>query len=115
MERDNRSPNATTGWALAYSPGTRLQTNGANQPVVAIPADGTLNMLTKEGRTDASVVGEHLEWLRRRGKARMTGSGGCVFAAFDSREGAERVLAQLPPGMRGFLARGIGHHPLHAR
>jgi len=28
------------------------------------------------------AVREHLEWLRARGEARMTGSGGCVFAAY---------------------------------
>jgi len=58
------------------------------------------------------VVREHLEWLRRHGKARMTGSGSCVFAAFDSREGAERVIGALPGSMSGFVAQGLTHHPL---
>ena len=58
------------------------------------------------------VVGEHLEWLRRHGDARMTGSGSCVFAAFDSRESAQRVLDQLPGSMNGFVAQGLDNHPL---
>jgi 4-diphosphocytidyl-2-C-methyl-D-erythritol kinase len=58
------------------------------------------------------VVREHLEWLRRHGNARMTGSGSCVFAAFDSREGAERVVGALPGSMSGFIAQGLTHHPL---
>ena len=37
-------------------------------------------------------VARHLEWLRRYGDARMTGSGACVFCAFDSEEDARRVL-----------------------
>ena len=59
-------------------------------------------------------VGSHLEWLRQHGDARMTGSGGCVFAQFDSREAAQRVLDLLPATMEGFVAKGLGQHPLRA-
>ena len=58
------------------------------------------------------IVAMHLAWLRRHGEARMTGSGGCVFAAFETREEAERVLGELPEGMKGFIARGLDRHPL---
>jgi 4-diphosphocytidyl-2-C-methyl-D-erythritol kinase len=57
-------------------------------------------------------VGNHLAWLRSHGDARMTGSGGCVFAAYASREEAERVLGELPGTMKGFVARGLERHPL---
>jgi 4-diphosphocytidyl-2-C-methyl-D-erythritol kinase len=57
-------------------------------------------------------VREHLAWLAQHANARMTGSGGCVFAAFASREAAQQVLDQLPATMRGFVARGLEHHPL---
>ena len=57
-------------------------------------------------------VREHLEWLAKRGKARMTGSGGCVFAAFASRGAAQQVLDELPATMKGFVAQGLEHHPL---
>jgi 4-diphosphocytidyl-2-C-methyl-D-erythritol kinase len=59
-------------------------------------------------------VGSHLEWLRQYGDARMTGSGGCVFAQFDSRESAQRVMDRLPATMKGFVAKGLGQHPLRA-
>jgi 4-diphosphocytidyl-2-C-methyl-D-erythritol kinase len=42
----------------------------------------------------------------------MTGSGSCVFAAYDSREAAQRVLDQLPASMQGFMAQGLAAHPL---
>ena len=58
------------------------------------------------------VVREHLEWLGRHGTARMTGSGGCVFAEFESREGARRVIDALPAEMKGFIARGLEKHPV---
>jgi len=57
-------------------------------------------------------VREHLEWLRGRGPARMTGSGACVFAPFDSNDAARRVLDELPAAMSGFIARGLERHPL---
>jgi 4-diphosphocytidyl-2-C-methyl-D-erythritol kinase len=57
-------------------------------------------------------VRELLAWLGKHASARMTGSGGCVFAAFASREAAQQVIDQLPATMRGFVARGLEHHPL---
>jgi len=59
------------------------------------------------------VVGEHLDWLAQFGDARMTGSGACVFAAFPDRATAERVFAQRPSGMQGFVADGLSQHPLY--
>ena len=73
-----------------------------------------------QGRNDLEAVvcrrypqvTRHLEWLRRYGDARMTGSGACVFCAFDSEEHARRVLSELPADMRGFVACGLDRHPL---
>lgn len=59
------------------------------------------------------AVAETLSWLARHGPARMTGSGACVFAEFAERGAAERVVAALPAGMRGWLAAGAGRHPLY--
>lgn len=59
------------------------------------------------------VVAEHLAWLRSRADhARMTGSGACVFAEFDTQAAAQGVLDDLPRAMRGFVARGLDRHPL---
>lgn len=58
------------------------------------------------------VVEQHLEWLRRRAPARMTGSGACVFAAFASRDEAQAVAGELPGSMQGFVAQGLTQHPL---
>jgi 4-diphosphocytidyl-2-C-methyl-D-erythritol kinase len=58
-------------------------------------------------------VGAHLDWLRRhRPGARMTGSGACVFAEFDSAAEARALQSMLPASMHGFLAEGLAHHPL---
>jgi 4-diphosphocytidyl-2-C-methyl-D-erythritol kinase len=36
-----------------------------------------------------------------------------VFAPFASEAQAREVVAALPPGMQGFVARGLERHPLH--
>ena len=58
-------------------------------------------------------VARHLAWLQRFGRARMSGSGACVFAEFPDQAGAEAALAQLPPDMRGWVAPGLDSHPLY--
>jgi 4-diphosphocytidyl-2-C-methyl-D-erythritol kinase len=58
-------------------------------------------------------VARHLDWLSHHGRSLMTGSGACVFAAFDAEAAARRVFAQLPANMRGFVARGLQRHPLY--
>jgi 4-diphosphocytidyl-2-C-methyl-D-erythritol kinase len=56
-----------------------------------------------------------LAWLAKRGEARMTGTGSCVFAAFGNRGSAQAALDGLPPEWRGFVARGLGRSPLQER
>jgi 4-diphosphocytidyl-2-C-methyl-D-erythritol kinase len=57
-------------------------------------------------------VAAHLAWLRQFGPAAMTGSGACVFAAFESEASAQQVFGRRPAGMEGFVARGLDRHPL---
>ncbi len=59
------------------------------------------------------VVADYLGWLKTRGDARMTGSGACVFAGFPERAMAEKVFAERPGHMSGFVADGIDRHPLY--
>jgi len=59
-------------------------------------------------------VKQALNWLKGHAQARMTGSGACVFARFDSREQAQQVLDQLPGEWQGFVARGVNRSPLLA-
>jgi 4-diphosphocytidyl-2-C-methyl-D-erythritol kinase len=58
-------------------------------------------------------VAAYLDWLRQHQPgARMTGSGACVFAAFESLADARALQSVLPASMHGFLAEGLAHHPL---
>jgi len=61
------------------------------------------------------LVDAALKWLEGYAPARMTGTGGCVFAAFPDQTWARAALADLPDGMAGFVARGCNRSPLLAR
>ena len=54
-----------------------------------------------------------LNWLSRRGPAKMTGTGSCVFAGFDDKLEADEILSSLPREWDGFVTRGINDSPLH--
>jgi 4-diphosphocytidyl-2-C-methyl-D-erythritol kinase len=58
------------------------------------------------------AVGEALDWLARFGDARLTGTGACVFAAFDRQADARAVVEALPAGYEGFAAKGLDRSPL---
>ena len=63
-------------------------------------------------------IAEALRFLEKRtSTARMTGSGGCVFATFAFEAEATAALEGLSdalPAARGFVARTISRHPLFA-
>ncbi|HEX7220984.1 MAG TPA: 4-(cytidine 5'-diphospho)-2-C-methyl-D-erythritol kinase, partial [Burkholderiales bacterium] len=80
-----------------------------------------------QGRNDleAAVVARHpevaasLAWLKQHSaQARMTGSGACVFAEFETEAEARALHAaalqsDVPGGMRGFVTQGLQEHPLY--
>ena len=57
-------------------------------------------------------VGEAIDWLSHRARARMTGTGATVFAPFGSRERAVEVAGEAPAPWRGLVARGLNRSPL---
>jgi 4-diphosphocytidyl-2-C-methyl-D-erythritol kinase len=57
-------------------------------------------------------VAESLEWLSQYGDARMSGSGACLFAPFDTEGQARQVAASAPLGWKVWVARGLDRHPL---
>jgi 4-diphosphocytidyl-2-C-methyl-D-erythritol kinase len=59
-------------------------------------------------------IGRHLDWLRRHGDARMTGSGACCYVAFPNLATARAAQASLPVDIRGLAVAGLHAHPLLA-
>ncbi|UUE47018.1 4-(cytidine 5'-diphospho)-2-C-methyl-D-erythritol kinase [Pectobacterium aroidearum] len=57
-------------------------------------------------------VEQLLSWLLEYAPARLTGTGACVFAEFDTEFAARQVLDQAPEWLNGFVARGVNVSPL---
>ncbi len=60
-----------------------------------------------------SEVADALDWLEQTADARMSGTGGCVFAAFDGLEAAEEVKSRVPGRWSAYVVRGLNQSPLH--
>ena len=58
-------------------------------------------------------VNNAIEWLNQYSKARMTGTGACVFAPLSSEQRAVEVLREKPEGYAGFVAKGRNVSPLY--
>jgi 4-diphosphocytidyl-2-C-methyl-D-erythritol kinase len=59
-------------------------------------------------------VDKALIWLQKFDRnAKMTGTGACVFASFDSAEEAQNVQALAPENLPVFVAQGINQSPLY--
>jgi 4-diphosphocytidyl-2-C-methyl-D-erythritol kinase len=114
-------------WYLVVDPGVSVPTRELfqvpeltrNSARLTIPlfvsgvATGNAFEPVVRGRFPA--VATALDWLGRFGEARLSGSGGCVFAAFPSREAGAAALAEIPERMRAWLARGVVESPLRRR
>ncbi|MFK7891555.1 MAG: 4-(cytidine 5'-diphospho)-2-C-methyl-D-erythritol kinase [Granulosicoccus sp.] len=61
-------------------------------------------------------VGEALAWLRSNYKgyrAKMSGTGSCVFTAFENEENAQALCDKLPSNMKGYVVKGRNASPLY--
>ncbi|MCL2900318.1 4-(cytidine 5'-diphospho)-2-C-methyl-D-erythritol kinase [Brenneria tiliae] len=59
-------------------------------------------------------VEQLLSWLLEYAPARLTGTGACVFAEFNTEPEARQVLDQAPEWLNGFVARGVNVSPLQS-
>jgi len=110
-------------WFLVIHPGVSVPTATVfqapeltrNSPILTIPA-----LLASGGRNDCEPVvrerypevAEAIDWLARFAPARLTGTGSCIFASFDSAAAAERVAARVPDCWRAWVARALPRSPL---
>lgn len=92
-----------------------LTRDSARITIRAFTAGETGNDCLPVVRDRYPAVAQALEWLGQFAEARLTGTGACVFAAFESEARARQVLAMLPRGFEGFVARGTNQSPLLAR
>jgi 4-diphosphocytidyl-2-C-methyl-D-erythritol kinase len=110
-------------WYLVLDPGVQVATRDvfmAADLTRNTPAGKMADFVRSGGHNDCEPVvrrsypdiGAALDWLSGFSAARLTGTGACVFAAFEHRLQAQSVLAQLPDGWRAQIARGINRSPL---
>ena len=64
-------------------------------------------------RRRSEAVEALLQRLSQLGPAALTGTGGGCFVRYGARADAEAALAQLPAGMRAWVAGGVDVSPLH--
>ncbi|MBZ6072592.1 4-(cytidine 5'-diphospho)-2-C-methyl-D-erythritol kinase [Aeromonas schubertii] len=84
------------------------------------PKMGLQELMSGEWKNDCEAlvkkrhpeVANALGWLLEYAPSRMTGTGACVFAAFEDESLAREVLAKLPDGWVGFVAKGVNISPL---
>jgi len=113
-------------WYLVVQPPARVSTrevfqapeltrNSAPITIARFRAGETRNDLLPVVRKRHPEVGQALDWLAGHAPARLTGSGACVFAAFENEQTARRLLKELPEGCQGFVAKGLNRSPLLLR
>ena len=71
------------------------------------------NDCEKVVREHYSKVDELILKLLKYAEFRLTGTGACIFAEFDSEAEARKVFAQKPADVFGFVAKGQNISPLH--
>jgi 4-diphosphocytidyl-2-C-methyl-D-erythritol kinase len=57
-------------------------------------------------------IQQAIDWLNQFNPARMTGTGACVFAAFDSLEQAEGVKSRAEKHWQAFVAKAMNKNPV---
>ena len=62
-----------------------------------------------------SEIAEVIQHLNKYANAKLTGTGACVFAAFNSQEEAQTVMNKLPEDWSAFVAKGLNRSPLQAK
>ncbi len=113
-------------WYLVAHPGVSIGTpiifNDPDLPR-STPARDIQTLLKCEFCNDCEVIARKrfrevdtlLCWLLEYAPSRLTGTGACVFAEFDTALAARQVLEQIPEWAQGFVARGVNVSPLHNR
>ncbi|QYM90929.1 4-(cytidine 5'-diphospho)-2-C-methyl-D-erythritol kinase [Dickeya zeae] len=110
-------------WYLVVHPGVSIPTPlifGDPDLTRDTPARSLSQLLTQTFSNDCEAVvrkrfrevEERLLWLLEYAPSRLTGTGACVFAEFDTESAARQVLDRAPEGLQGFVARGMNVSPL---
>lgn len=107
------NPDVSVSTAAVFSD-TELTRDTPRMTIRAFLSGGGRNDCEAVVRRRFPEVAAALDWLNRYSPARMTGTGGCVFAAFATESEALEVAGQVPGEWTAFVARGQNQSPLQA-
>ncbi|HUT41654.1 MAG TPA: 4-(cytidine 5'-diphospho)-2-C-methyl-D-erythritol kinase [Gammaproteobacteria bacterium] len=110
-------------WYLVLNPAVSISTatvfsdaeltrDTPRQTIADLLSGSTRNDCEAVVRDRYPEVAAALDWLNAFSHARMTGSGGCVFAAFATEADARAVAVRVPEHWHSFVARGVNRSPL---
>ncbi|OON41303.1 4-(cytidine 5'-diphospho)-2-C-methyl-D-erythritol kinase [Izhakiella australiensis] len=111
-------------WYLVMHPGVSVSTPLVFSDAALTrdtPARDLNSLLQQKFRNDCETavrnrfreVDTLLVWLLEYAPSRLTGTGACVFAEFDTESAARQVLEKAPKGVQGFVAKGVNLSPLY--
>ncbi len=111
-------------WFLVIHPGVSIPTplifcdpnlkrDSLKRPLEQLLSTPFSNDCETIARKRFPEVEQLLSWLLQYAPSRLTGTGACVFAEFDTESAARHVLSLVPEGLCGFVARGVNISPLH--
>jgi 4-diphosphocytidyl-2-C-methyl-D-erythritol kinase len=107
-------PNINVSTAEIFNDG-ELTRNCDAITIRAFLAGAGINVCESVARKRYPVIGEALDWLNQFAEARMTGTGACIYAPFDSLKAVEGVKSRVPLRWQSFIARGMNRNPVHAQ
>lgn len=76
------------------------------------PTADNENVFESVVRKEYPEVENALQWLDKFSSARMTGTGSCVFASFESKQQAAAIMQQIPRKWVAFVAKAVNNSPL---
>ncbi len=92
-----------------------LTRNSSPITISGFLASGGRNDCESVVRRRYPPVARALDWLSLFGRARMTGTGACVFLDCETMDRGRDIVSKLPPGFDAFLVRGLNDSPLLER
>lgn len=110
-------------WYLVAHPGISIATSAifsASELTRKTPTRSLATLLNTPFTNDCEPivrkqfpkVEQLLSWLLEYAPSRLTGTGACVFAEFDTESSARKVLNIAPAWLHGFVAQGVNVSPL---
>lgn len=83
------------------------------KPLAVLLSENYTNDCEKVVRDHYPEVEQAIQWLVQYAPTRLTGTGACIFAEFDSQDRALAVFQQRPSDLTGFVAKGVNQSPLY--